>query len=242
MFARLFAFSISIAATQLPAQRAFTVGERVNYDVYYVMGMNLHAGTGSLQVVGIDSVRGHAAYHFRLVIQGSALVVTIIDTLQSWADTSTLRSLRFHQDAEQSGKKRTRRYEIFPERATFSDAGKPEQPSVPEPLDDISFLFFIRTVALDVGETLSFNDYFKPASNPVIVKVLRRETIQVAGKPTRTVVIQPVIKTSGYFGEGGEAQLWLTDDAAHRIVQLRTKLAFGTLEMRMTSVTAGGRN
>ena len=94
-------------------------------------------------------------------------------------DTLSLFSLRFTQDFEQTGTDRRKHYEIFPERAVYQEPNKPEQPSVPDPLDDASFIYFLRTVPLEIGATYSFDRYFRPDKNPVRIKVLRRETVKV---------------------------------------------------------------
>ncbi|HSR43373.1 MAG TPA: DUF3108 domain-containing protein, partial [Longimicrobiales bacterium] len=55
-----------------------------------------------------------------------------------------------------------------------------------------------------------------------------------------TVVVQPVIRTSGLFSEGGEAELYLTDDESRHLVYLRSKLPLvGSLSLHLTSLRQG---
>jgi len=56
-----------------------------------------------------------------------------------------------------NGRPRIKRYEIFPERHSYRDGSQPEQPSVAEPLDDIAFLYFVRTQSLEVGTTIELS-------------------------------------------------------------------------------------
>jgi hypothetical protein len=238
IIARLGAFFVAcmpLAAHAQPREQPFRVGERAEYDVRYGF---IHAGTGSLTVVGIDTVRGRDAYRFRMTLTAGVNLLlcrySVRDTMQSWTDTATFHSLRFWQDQLISGKQRTKRYEIFPERRVYVDSGQTEQPSVAAPLDDISFLYFVRTQALEVGTTLELLRHFKPASNPVILKVLRKETIEAAGRKWNTIVVQPIIKTSTMFSDGG-AQVWLSDDPARVIVQINTKVSVGSITMKLKS-------
>jgi uncharacterized protein DUF3108 len=143
--------------------------------------------------------------------------------------------LRFIQDYDEGGRSRERRYEIYPERAAYQEGGKQEQQSIREPLDDGSFLYFVRTVPLDVGKTYEFNRYFLPDRNPVIVKVLRRERITVPAGSFDAIVIQPIIKTKGMFSEQGEAQIWLSDDARRMMLQLKSKTKVGSLNLYLKS-------
>lgn len=199
----------------------------------------VHAGSGTLSVVGIDTVRGRDAYRFRMTFSAGVNFLlyrySTRDTMESWVDTATFHSLRFNQDQRAQGRTRTKRYEIFPERGTYSDGDQPEEASVAAPLDDISFLYFVRTQPLVIGTTTTFSRYFKPGSNPVTLHVIRRDTIEAAGRKWATIQVQPIIKTSTMFSEGSEAKVWLSDDSARVIVQINTKLKFGSLTMTLSA-------
>ena len=151
---------VGAATAQAPA-RPFAPGERLTYEVRYG---SLRVGTGSLEVRGIETIRGRSAYHTVFRVQGGTAFFRVDDTFQSWFSTDDLSSLRYHQDQDEGPKERTRRYEIFPERRTYTEltGGEGEQPSVARPLDDGSFLYFIRTIPLEVGRTYRFDNYFKP--------------------------------------------------------------------------------
>lgn len=220
------------------AQQPFVVGERAEYDIKYGV---IHAGRGALTVVGIDTARQQDVYRFRLTYSAGVNLLlykySVLDSMESWTDTATLHSLRFTQNQIARGKPRVKHYEIFPERRAFSDGGKPEQESVVDPLDDISFLYFVRSQRLEFGTTLEFPRYFKPRSNPITLKVLGRDTIEAAGKKWSTIVVQPVIKTSTMFGDGN-ARVWISDDPAHVIIQINTKLSIGSITMKLRSYRA----
>lgn len=224
------------AEAQAPATRPFAVGERAVYDVKYGV---IHAGNAAVEVTGIDTVRGRDAWLFRLTMTaGVNLLVynySVRDTMWSWVDTSTFQSLRFNQDQLDGGRRRQKRYEIFPDRLAFRDGAQPEQPSVAEPLDDLAFLFFVRSQDFRVGATETWDRYFKPRSNPVVLHVLGRDTVEAAGRKWPTIVVRPIIKTSSMFAEGGEARVWISDDPAHVIVQINTKVKVGSITMRLKS-------
>ena len=208
--------------------RPFVVGERAEYEIKL---MGLTVGTGTMELRGIDTVRDRDAYHFAFTISARAawpINYSIRDTLQSWTDTADFNSLRFHQDQYEGfghNDPRRKRYEIFPDRQKFEEPGKPAQPSVADPLDDASFLYFVRTQNLEVGKTYPYDRYFKPNANPVTVHVIKKDTIRVPAGEFVTLKLKPIIKTSGLFSEGGEAFVWITDDSARLVVQITTKLA-----------------
>jgi len=214
----------------------FTTMERAEYDVRYGP---IHAGNGTLSVLGIDTVRGRSAYHFRQTIGGGVNLLlykyALRDTMESWVDTATFSSLRFTQQQWHQGKLRSKHYEIFPDRGMYRDGGEAEQASVFNPLDDLSLFFYARTLPLVVGSTIDIPRHFKPASNPVVLKVVGRETIEAAGREWNTVIVQPIIKTSTMFADG-DGRVWLSDDSANVVVQLNAKApAIGSITMKLKS-------
>jgi hypothetical protein len=215
-------------ATAVP----FGVGERFTYEVK--LGP-FKAGRGSMEVAGIDTVRGRVAWHTVFRVKGGLLGYKADNTMESWIDTLTMSSLRFTQDFEQTGSDRQKHYEIFPERAVFQDGSKPEQPSVADPLDDASFIYFIRTVPLEIGRTYSFDRYFRPDRNPVRIKVLRRETVKVPAGTYQTIVVQPIIKSKGIFSENSKAEIWFSEDANRIMVQMKADLPVGSLNLFLKS-------
>lgn len=217
----------------------FGVGERLDYDVKFSF---IRVGSGSMEVVGIDSVRGAPAYHTVFRVRGGNFACHVDDRLESWIDTRSLSSLRFWQNLNDCGHPREKKYEIFPDRSVFSEdgAGERDQPSVPAPLDDGSFLYYVRTVPLEVGKTYSFDRYFRPDRNPVEIRVLRKEHIDVPAGSFDAIVIQPIIKTQGLFSQGGHAEVWLSDDANRIMLQMKSRLPIGSLNLYLTSYRPAG--
>jgi hypothetical protein len=105
---------------------------------------------------------------------------------------------------------------------------------VEDQLDEGALLYYVRTMDLEVGQTYTLNRYFRPDRNPVIVKVLRRETITVPAGKFNTIVVQPIIKSKGIFSEGGQAQVWLSDDKDRVMVQMRVRLKVANISLQLT--------
>jgi len=127
----------------------------------------------------------------------------------------------------------------MPDRGVVLEEGKPEAPTVPAPLDDGAFLYFVRTIPLEVGKTYEFDRYFRPDRNPVTIRVLRKEHIRVPAGEFDAIVLQPIIKTKGIFSEGGRAEIWLSDDSNRIMLQMKSKLPFGSLNLYLTSYQRG---
>jgi len=217
------------------AKVPFGVGERMEFEVRFG---RIKVGNAHMEVVALDHLRGRTAWHTAFWVQGGNFLYRVNDVYESWIDAETLSSLRFVQELEEGGKSTNRKFEIYPERAIFIQTDKKEwkeEKSVSNPLDDGSFLYFIRTIPLVVGQTYDFDRYFRPDRNPVRIKVLRKERIKVPAGTFNAIVIQPVIKTKGIFSENGHAEIWLSDDDRHIMLQLKSRLSFGSLNLYLKS-------
>ena len=92
------------------------------------------------------------------------------------------------------------------------------------------------------GKTYTFNRYFKEDGNPVTVRVLRRQKVTVPAGTYNTIVVQPIIKTKGLFSEGGQAELYFTDDDKRILVQLKSKVKIlRSLDLQLTGYNPGTR-
>jgi hypothetical protein len=218
----------------VPAAVPFSTGEEL---VYHATFGKLPAGTARMRVVGIDTVRGRPAYHLLFTIDGGILFYRVHDRYESWIDVATLASLRHHQQISEGGYKRTTTYEIYPDRALYKKNDEPLQPSVHHPLDDGSFIYAVRVAAIAPGDSISDNRYFRPDRNPVVLKGVKRDTISVGAGTFATTIVKPTIHANGIFADGGEAQVWFSDDAHRYPVLLKTKFAHFTLTLSLESIT-----
>ena len=226
------------AADRVPsgtAVAAMAVGERLVYDVKFGA---LKVGTGAMEVREVDQVRGRDAWHTVFTIKGGVPLYKVDDRMESWIDTSSFTSLRFVQETHEGRRHRTKRIELYPERGVYVEEGATpsDKPTVDQPLDEAAFIYFLRRVPLVVGESYSYDRYFKPDRNPIRLEVLRRERIEVPAGTFETVVVRPIIKAKGIFSENGQAEVWLTDDARHAMVQMKAKVSFGSLTLQLRSV------
>jgi hypothetical protein len=215
----------------------YAAGERLAYDVKFG---SIDVGDAVMEVLGLENVRGRQALHIRFNVKGGTFLYKVNDRYESWIDTVNLISLRHWQQIDEGSYERQRKYEIMPEIGVYKENEKPNQPTVAEPLDDGSFFFFLRTIPLEVGKTYSFDRYFKPDRNPVTVTVVRRERIKVPAGTFEAIVLHPTIKAKGVFGEGGQAEIWLADDSSRIMLQMKSKLKIGSLNLYLKNIRRGG--
>jgi hypothetical protein len=172
-----------------------------------------------------------------LTISASLLgVYRINDSFESWVDCSNGFSRRFIQDYDESNQQHRNVYDIFPDSGIFRQSGiDSTMPTVREPLDETAFLYWVRTLDLEPGDTVRLDRYFRPDRNPITISVLGRDTLDVPAGRFETVVVQPTIPDGGLlFSEEAEARVWLSDDDRRLVVQMKVKLmGFATVALRL---------
>ncbi len=223
----------------------FGPGERMTYKV--TLGVFGEVGNGSIEVEDQDTVHGFPSYRLRMRIKGGIPFMHVDNIYQSWLDTQSLIARRFKTDVKEVNYKRKRTFEFFPAERLWRRTDKNESGPMPtsEPLDDLSFLYFARTLPLTVGETYTLPRYFKVDGNPVTLKVLRKDSVTVKLGTFRTIVVQPIIRTDGLFSQGGNAEVYFTDDDRRIPVYIKTGISkiplLKTIKMSLDHYTPGTR-
>jgi hypothetical protein len=146
--------------------------------------------------------------------------------------------LRFTQNIHEGRYHAQRDFELYPQRGFYIRSNDTVR-TVAEPLDDASFLYFVRTISLGVGDRYEFARYFQPDGNPIVLRVLRRERVFVPAGTFDAFVVQPQIATRGIFSERGHAEVWLRADGAHEVLQMKSHLAFGSINLYLTHIVSG---
>jgi hypothetical protein len=246
----IFCAALLLAVVDLPAQTPpavpqvpFGPGERAEYSVS--LGIFGNVGEGSMEVMGIEEVHGYPTYHLRFELQGKVAFASVDDRLESWLDVQRLFARRVHKKQHEVNYRTDRWYDFYPDSMYYQrqETGDTATLASAEPLDEVSFLYYVRTLPLEVGETYTMHRYYKESGNPVTIEVLRRETMVGAdGSEIPVVVVRPIIETSGLFGEGGSAEVYFTDDWRRILVKMTSKVpVIGRLGLTLTGYSPGER-
>ena len=213
-----------------------TAGERAIYDVE-LRGHGV--GTGSFEVLAHEEIDGRSTVHASLQVKGGLLFAKVDDRFDSWFDPNQFVSRRFVQNQRELRHTRKRSYDIKPEQGTYHEtlSGRVDSLSTTEPLDDVSFLFYVRTLPLRVGDVDTIPRYFK-SGRDVIIRVVGKKTITVPAGTFEAIVVQPTITNAGgLFGQGGEAEVYFTDDAARTLVMLKSRVpVLGSLALTLREI------
>ncbi|MDH3207284.1 MAG: DUF3108 domain-containing protein [Gemmatimonadota bacterium] len=221
------------------ARTPFGPGEHL---VYRVKLGWFNVGYGHLTMEGLELMGDRITYRATMGINGRA-VVSLDDSYTTWFDIQTLQSWRFTRDMNQGSYTGTRDYVFDPVGMMWARQDNDESGPLPSPVpfDEITFMYFIRTLPLEVGETYTFDRYFKETGNPVTVQVLRKDTRETDAGEFNTIVVRPSFQDEGLFSEEGEAELHFTDDERRLLVYMWVNMPNfpGGVSLHLQSITEG---
>jgi hypothetical protein len=222
------------------ARAPFGPGEHLVYKVKVgIFGI----GEGYMAIAGVEDDPDRPTYKIEMGIEGSLGPAKLRDRYQSWLDVTTLQTWRYVRDVDQVGYQSYRHWEFLPETMRWERQDNDEAGDLGSalPLDEIAFIYFIRTLPLEVGKSYTFNRYFKDDGNPVTVRVLRRDQRETEGVLYNTIVVEPEIQTDGMFAEGGGAEIHFTDDERRIPVYVKSDLPGfpGSLTLHLRSIQEG---
>ncbi len=225
--------------TYAAAAVPFPVGERMTFQAKYGL---FNVGTATLEVTGLDTVRGTETVQLRFHLRGSALWYELDQKLESWVGRADFRSRRYRRQTLENGKERTSQFDIFPDSGFYRELGRDTTfATIPDPLDDAAFFYWVRTTPLELKKRYEYHRYFRPDRNPAILEVIKRERVNTAGRKWNALVVRVTIpRGRGIFAERSDTRLWLSDDDKRVVLALQSTFSFGTVTLKLKEYLAAG--
>jgi uncharacterized protein DUF3108 len=206
----------------------FAVGERLQYEAK--LGM-LPIGTAVIAVNPMAQESGREAFVFAATGEGHPLGLRVGAELTSYVGARGFNSLRFQRRVFQGSSVDESQFQIVPDSSRYREVGDPRAwAAPPNPLDELAFLYYLRTVPLKVGQTYSIPRYFKTGYNPVEVHVSGRTETLPDGRSA------PVLNLE-ISSRGLQMAVTLTDDARRLPVRMELPLPFGRVTLELTRAT-----
>lgn len=218
----------------------YGVGETLEYSARMLLVGSAHA---TMKVVGIDTERGVPSWHFTLSMNADALVFHTRLELSSWTGVNDFFSRRFTKVVDEKDASRNDDFRIFPDSGYYrnrADTAKSASPH--DPIDDVAFMYYLRTAHFALNKTDSIPRYFRKNLNPVIIEVLGREMVDTGdGGRFYCWILHPIVdEPHGMFARDHDARIWISDDGRRIPVQIRSKYpVIGNLTLRLSKYTPG---
>ncbi len=237
--------------------RLYREGERLVYDVTW---LGIKAGEATLEAQAVVNLNGHQAYHLVTTAQSGPVISKIYrvdDRTESFLEPNPMRALRFEKNLRE-GRYRHSSQTIFDhdkgiatfryldfsrvpreitrleEAERYGTYVSQEFPLIPGALDELSVLYYVRTLPLAAGTTVHAKVFASKKNWELEVKVLGRETLQTVLGRRETLKVEPLLKFEGIFQRKGRMIVWITDDAERIPVQMKSEIVIGSFVTTLT--------
>lgn len=215
--------------------KAFTVGERLVFDVGYSF---IVAGEAVMSIPRIDTIEGRACYQVLFTVQSTpsfSWIYKVDDRYETMVDVEGLFSWRFSQRIREGSFSRD--FEAsFDQRNHIASAGGKEYPIPPYTHDIISAFYFARTIeytGMRPGQKTFLHNFYKDTTYSLAIKFLGYQRIEVDAGKFDCVLVEPLIEEGGLFKAEGRIIIWMTNDDRKIPVKVSTKVTVGSIDSEL---------
>jgi hypothetical protein len=209
--------------TPAQAPLPFVPGERITYRVQ-VKGLG-SIGRATMSVEGPADVRGTTTYLLRSQTNAGIGPLKGSDLTESWLDPSSMASLRFHERERRLLSTRNSRVDIYPGDGRWTSAdGESGPTATTAPLDELSFIYFLRSLPLTPDTTYRFNRHYDTARNPISVRVARSDSVATPAGVFGTVLMEMHVRDPRRYRGDGIIKVYLSDDGCRIPVRVESNV------------------
>lgn len=204
--------------------RVFSAGTAVIH--FEAAGEREHINA-SAETVGAINLLFHASDHFQSVFDRTKGCTYEFDKQTVEGKRQVNSTLRIDYAQSKS---------ILDEKNMVTGQTKHVESPIPGCMTDLlTGVFYASSQPMEVGKSFVLPVVDAMHNVPVTMKVEGREEIKTTLGTFKTVRVQPTAD-AGVVKNRGNIWIWYTDDERHLPVQMRARLFWGTITLRLTSV------
>jgi hypothetical protein len=191
------ALPLAVSAQAAPTLRPpFPIGEALNYRVHVARGGDV--GTGQMRVEGPITEGEFVTWRLVFDMQAGRGPIRATDRTVSWLDPVRFAITRFEKTERHPLSRSRERVVVSHSRRAWYDAEEHETPDADDwhalgsaaPLDELSFIYFLRTIPLDRDTTYQVSRHFDASRNPTTIRVKGEELVETPVGIFRTRVVE----------------------------------------------------
>jgi len=222
-----------------PAERHFTSGETFVYEAEWRLWK---AGTATLRIEDAGGEQRVVATADS--IGAAALLYTVRDRFEAFFDRKTFCSRNLTKHTEEGFRKldTSIRFDYARHKSVLDETNrrwgkaKRVETDIPDCVTDvISAIYYLGSQPLAPGATYSFPLNDGGRTTQVEAQVEAREEVRTPAGTFHAVRVQPRA-ASGPLKDRGQMWIWYSDDVSRIPVQMRARMFWGTLTLRLARI------
>ena len=225
-------------ASRVPrhAKVPWKIGEYFQFSIDW---SGLNGGNALMQVQNMQTVDGRRAWRIISKAESNSFVskfYKVRDRAETFIDADSLYTRKFEKHLREGSYRKdlSVRFDQEAGKAIY-DNGRSFD--VPRRVHDVlSAFYYVRTCPLPEGATVSIPTHDNEKSYDMVVRVVRRERIEVPAGKFDCVLVEPMLKSEGIFKSKGQMLVWLSDDERRIPVQVKSKVPIGSISVSLTDM------
>jgi hypothetical protein len=219
---------------QAPRPLPFAVGERLSYETK----AGRFSGRAEMWIEGPVEVQGIDAMVLRFTFSTKVGPFGVSDATNSWWDPARRATLRYEKRERHLLARHTEDVTIDRTSGHWRSTDGREGDSPSEaPLDELSFIYFIRTLDQAGEATLQLSRHFDAARNPTTIRFVGRDSVTTPAGTFATQVVEMHVRDARNYKGEGVIRFSISDDVCRRPVRIASTIP-GAGNVVMTLVAA----
>ena len=206
-----------------PLRPPFPIGEALEYRVNVAIGGNV--GQGQMRVEGPVMEQGVSTWKLVFEMDAGRGPVRATDRTTSWLDPVRFASVRYEKTERHPLSRSEEKVVMDAAAGTWRNGDGPPQPLGSRlPLDELSFIYFLRTLPMDRDTTYTFERHYDVARNPTIVTVKGEEVVETPVGIFRTRVVEMLVRDPKRYRGTGAIRVNIAISDCHVPVRIRSSM------------------
>lgn len=232
--------------------RAFPLGEKLTFNIRYGI---IKAGEATMEVRDIVNIGDSIpTYHIVTTARSAKFFdafYKVRDEVETFLDAKGIFSWKYHKRLREGGYKFDllvdyyQRHGIAQVEGIRYEGDEPLQIrnrdkfylEIPEyVLDVLGAFYYVRTQKLEVGMPIYMANHDNKEIYKLQVIIQKKERVKVDAGTFNCIMIQPRLQGEAIFKQKGELWVWLTDDEYKIPVQMKSKVAVGSITTELKKI------
>jgi len=213
----------------------FQIGEKLTYNVSFT---GITAGQASLEVVNDTDVNNYHQLHIRFIAKTTfplSTIYAINDQIDTWLDSKYLYTKKLTKKIREGNYKKNSYTVIDYDQSIAITNG--DTVIINQFLyDSYSLFYYLRTIPLNIGETIDFTAFDGKKITPFQVSTKTKETINTMAGTFPCLVVKPFREGNTLLKNKGDMMIWFSNDKNRLPIQIRIKLKYGSMLLKLKDI------
>lgn len=214
----------------------FTPGERLKYVAKFSF---LSLGSMTLEIKDTLTYNGFKCYYFSSILTSNPslnFLFSLNDTIDVYSRAEDLLPMFYEEEINES-KYHSHSKLLFSHDGLYVVYDDSLHVDILEQSRDlVSFWYYLRTIPLEVGDTIPVNIHKSMENYEILCYVKEKQKVKTPIGEFNTILVSPETEGKGVFGSGGGMEIWYSDDEARYPVQIKAKMKSGSVLFKLKEV------